>query len=79
MKKARDRRVVKGALSPVAKKIADEFFAHKKKHPEVVDEKDMTPLQRRMQSGGPGITRKQFRGVLEEAVKIVPKKKLPRN
>ena len=78
MKKKRSG-TVKGTLLPEARKIADAFFAHKKKHPGVVAEKNKTPLQRRMQSGGPGITSKEFTGVLEEAVKIVPEKKFPRD
>lgn len=44
---------------PVDKKAIDEavkkFKEHKKKNPKPVSEKDMTPLQRRMQSGGPSI------------------------
>lgn len=44
-----------GTFSPEAKRDADAFFEHKKKHPGVVAEKDMTPLERRMQSSGPGV------------------------
>ena len=34
---------------------------------------------KRIRSGKPGMTLRQFTGVIEEAVKIVPAKKLPRD
>lgn len=43
-----------GEWSEKAAKFRDAFFEHKRRHPEPVAEKDMTPIQRRMQSGGPG-------------------------
>lgn len=41
----------KGTFSPEARAAADEFFAHKKAHPESVPYEQLTPLQKRMQSG----------------------------
>ena len=44
--------VKKGTFSPEAQVAADAFFAHKKEHPESVPSEQLTPLQKRMQSGG---------------------------
>ncbi len=44
-------RVSKGTFSPEARAAADAFFAHKKEHPEPVPYEQLTPLQKRMQSG----------------------------
>ena len=45
-------RIKKGTFSPEAQAAADAFFAHKKEHPEPVPYEQLTPLQKRMQSGG---------------------------
>jgi hypothetical protein len=41
----------KGEFSDAAAKARDAFLAHKKQHPHVKTPEEMTPLQRRMQSG----------------------------
>jgi hypothetical protein len=43
---------VKGAFSPDAQKARDAFLAHKREHPEPTPYEELTPLQKRMQSGG---------------------------
>jgi hypothetical protein len=53
-RKTRARRPSKkGTFSAEAKKANASFLAFKKKRPEPVAEKNMTPLQRRMQYSGP--------------------------
>ncbi|MDO8548413.1 MAG: hypothetical protein Q7R71_01960 [bacterium] len=41
-----------GSLDHESRKARDAFFAHKREHPESVLYKDLTPLGKRMQSGG---------------------------
>jgi hypothetical protein len=40
-------------LTGESRKAEDAFFAHKQEHPEPTPYKELTPLQKRMQSGGP--------------------------
>ncbi len=40
-----------GSLSPESESVAEAFFKYKEEHPEPVPEDQMTPLQKRMQSG----------------------------
>lgn len=44
--------VIRGTFRPEERAVAEAFFAHKRAHPEPVPYEQLTPLQKRMQSGG---------------------------